>query len=236
MKWADARAIARTGLWVSRAAWPSDRRLAYRFPGVAVVVSGAGEEHVATAADFGPADFVAADWRRWTPALAASSSAAGQTTVGVSGIIIGCVTPVDDDLAIRCNGRWVMDTQLNSGWYDGATRTYPSAWPPAGGRAPRHVTLLPEHFLAAGIVLAAGLLVEVFVFDGWGNTAATGTWVATIHYADGTTKTASGGSVWSGTSAVTHTTGGIWAWPGGSAWVTGPHFASYIPNGSFRLP
>lgn len=111
----------------------------------------------------------------------------------------------DDDTCIRVDGRTVWDPRRNVSWY--ATGT---------------IALSPQ---IAGIL--NGSIVEVLAFDGWGGGWTTKPWSASVIWSDGAVSLYSGGSLASGLS-ITDTGSNPPRY-----FTTGPHFLTYIPNGSF---
>jgi len=118
-------------------------------------------------------------------------------------ILIRSMGVQEDDLRVRVRGVTVFDTRYNVGWYRGETFLTAAIPPiPAYDQADHwRVARVTEAMLAVAGEAAAGDLVEVDVFDGWGGAWRTAPWVATVTWTDGRVTTCTGGVTSTGESA-----------------------------------
>jgi hypothetical protein len=117
-------------------------------------------------------------------------------------ILIRSMGVQDDDLRVRVRGVTVFDTRYNVGWYRGET-FLTSAIPPFPAIEQSdhwRVARVTSAMLAAAGGATAGDLVEVDVFDGWGDSWRTAPWVATVKWTDGRVTTHTGGVASTGAS------------------------------------
>jgi len=145
-------------------------------------------------------------------------------------IIVTALGPFDDDMRLRIGEVDIFNPQRNVSWYRGFQDLPPQGNPNWQTSGFRIGIVTRSEAIAAGADWTLGATVSVDTFDGWGDNYRTSPWTATVILNGGSTSRYSGGSSSTGSSEYQR--------PRPSPpnyYQTGPHFISYIPNGSFKL-
>lgn len=137
---------------------------------------------------------------------------------------------VDDDVRLSIDGVPIANKRENVGWYNGATTVFPpgptnSLFTVTGFR---RIDIDAAAATALGGLWRYGATIQVDTYDGWGPNWRGAPWQATITFSDGSTAVKTGGSLAGGASVAPNSGFPIY-------FLTGPHFDTYYPNGSFAL-
>jgi len=147
-------------------------------------------------------------------------------------IIVTALGPFDDDMRLRIGEVDIFNPQRGADRYRGSVDLPPGGNPDWRTSGFRIGIVTRSEAIAAGADWAIGATVNVDIFDGWAVEYRTSPWTATVIWNGGRTTRHSGGSSSTGSSEGPPPPPQPYT---PNYYRTGPHFISYIPNGSFTL-
>ena len=143
-------------------------------------------------------------------------------------IIVTALRPFDDDMRLRIGEVDIFNPQRAADWYRGSVDLPPGGNPNWRTSGFRIGIVTRSEAIAAGADWTLGATVSVDTFDGWSYEYRTSPWTAKVIWNSKKITRHSGGSSSTGSSEGPPPSPPDY-------YRTGPHFISYIPNGSFTL-